>query len=186
MNERVKKLIKPMIIIAAAIFGLCCLIKKPSTYDDVSAYIGYAISGIGILFVVYERFLWKYIPWNRPPVLKKQYAGTLSYVYKNQPGTKDISIGVKQTWLSVEITTQTDINASYTIAGTIVNEHGVDVLYYTYVTDPSAVYQGKNPIQHGTCRMVLDNKNNRIKGKYWTSSKTVGDMEWTDISESRS
>ncbi|MDD6488467.1 MAG: hypothetical protein PUG48_01450 [Clostridia bacterium] len=186
MNEHVKKLIKPMVIFAAIIFACCFFIKKPESYDDYTSYLGYSISGVCVLFVVYERVLWRIIPWNRPPILKKKYAGKLSYVYKKQHGLKDISIRVKQTWLSVEITTKTDINSSYTITGTIVNEYGIDVLYYTYMTDPSAVHQGKNPIQYGTCRMVLNDNNKKIKGKYWTSSQTVGDLEWEEISEGRS
>lgn len=183
MKDRMTKLLKPMVLLAAAIFAICCLIKKPTVFDDYSSYIGYAISGITVLFVLYEKILWKFIPWNRPPVLKKEYAGTLSYVFKKQPGTKDISISVKQTWLSVEITTKTDINASYTVTGSIVNERGIDVLYYTYVTDPSAVFQGKNPIQYGTCRMVLNMDNKKISGKYWTSSQTVGDLVWNEVGE---
>ena len=185
MNERVKKLIKPMILLGFTIFVICCLIKKPMAFEDYSAYVGYAISGVTVLFVVYEKFLWKFVPWNRPPVLEKEYEGMLSYTYKKQPGTKPISITVKQTWLSVEITTKTDTNASYTVTGNIAYEHGVDVLYYTYITEPLAVQQNKNPIQYGTCRMILDNQNKTIRGKYWTSSQTVGDLEWNEISEDR-
>ena len=183
MSERIKKLIKPMIVIATFVFVTCCLIKKPVIFEDCSAYLGYAISIVGILFVVYERVLWRFISWNRPPILKNNYDGVISYVYKKQPSTKDIKISVKQTWTTIEITTKTDINASYTITGTIVNEYGVDVLYYTYVTEPSAIHQGENPIQYGTCRIVLDGKNENIKGKYWTSSQTIGDIEWTAISQ---
>ena len=183
MKERVTRLLKPMIFVAAAIFAICCLIKKPTGFDDYSSYIGYAISGITILFILYEKILWKYIPWNRPPILKNEYSGTLSYIYNKQPGTKDISIAVKQTWLSVEITTKTDINASYTVTGSIVNERGVDVLYYTYVTDPSALSQNTNSIQFGTCRMVLNADNKNISGKYWTSSQTVGNLVWNEVDE---
>ena len=179
MNERVKKLIKPIIIIAAIIFACCFFIKKPESYGDYTTYLSYSISSVSVLFILYERFLWRIIPWNRPPILKKKYDGKLSYVYKKQPGEKDIAIDVKQTWLSVEITTHTDINSSYTITGSIISEHGIDVLYYTYMTDPQATCQAKNPIQHGTCRMILSGNNERICGKYWTSSQTVGDMVWT-------
>lgn len=183
MNDRIKKLIKPMILTAVVIFAVCCIVKKPSVFDDYSSYVGYAISGVTVLFVLYERVLWRFIPWNRPPVLKKKYKGTLSYVYKREHRNKPISITVKQTWLSVEITTKTNINASYTVTGTITNEHGMDVLYYTYITDPSAVYQSQNPIQYGTCRMVLNGDNQSIVGKYWTSSQTVGDMTWDENGE---
>ena len=178
MNVQIKKLIKPIILVAVMIFMTCCIIKKPKTFDDYSSYVSYAISGVCILFVCYEKFLWRFIPWNRPPILKKEYAGTLFYDCKKKLNTKPISIKVKQTWLSVEITATTDINTSYTITGTIVKEHGVNILYYTYVTNPSAVNYQKNPIQYGTCRMPLSEANQKLKGKYWTTSQTVGDLEW--------
>ena len=178
MNKRLENFIKPMIVVAALIFAICCLIEKPETFDDYSSYVGYAISGVCFFFVIYERYLWRLIPWNRPPILSKHYDGTLKYVYKNKPGTKPIKITIKQTWLTIKITTKTDINESYTITGIITTENDVDILYYTYVTNPSAVYQSKNPIQHGTCRMILNKDNTSITGKYWTSSQTIGDMEW--------
>ena len=46
------------------------------------------------------------------------------------------------------------------------------------MTNPTAATQSENPIQHGTCRMILDGDNSRINGKYWTSSNTTGDIEW--------
>lgn len=178
MNDRVKKMIKPIIIAAVLIIVLCWIVLKPATLEDKISCVGYAISGVTILFVLYERLLWRYIPWNRPPLLKKKYNGIIAYEYKNQPSTKSIEITVKQSWLSVSIKTKTDINSSSSITGTIVSEFGDDVLYYNYITTPSAATQGKNPIQHGTCRMLLEGDNAVVKGKYWTSSKTVGDIKW--------
>lgn len=87
-------------------------------------------------------------------------------------------MAIKQTWTSIDIKVNTGINSSVTIYATIVNEFGQNVLYYTYMTNPSAETQQKNPIQHGTCRMVLTESNRELSGKYWTSSKTVGDIEW--------
>lgn len=49
---------------------------------------------------------------------------------------------------------------------------------YTYMTNLTAATQSENPIQYGTCRMILDGDNSRISGKYWTSSNTTGDIEW--------
>ncbi len=180
MNERFKSLIKPMIFVAIAIFVLCCLfVKKPEKLDDYTSYAGYAVSGVGILFLLYERFLWRFIPWNRPPVLKKKYNGLLKYKYRNQECTKPIAIEVKQTLFSVVVNTKTDINSSYSVTGNIVKEHdGVEVLYYTYYTDPTSASRRKNPIQYGTCRMVLNRNNENISGAYWTSSETIGDIEW--------
>lgn len=181
MNERIKSLIKPMIFAAAIFFGLCCLVKKPEKLEDYTSYIGYAITGVGILFFLYERFLWRWIPWNRPPILKTKYNGILKYKFKVEE-TKPIEIEVKQTWSSVIVNTKTDINSSYSVIGNIVKEHDdVYVLYYTYQTNPTSATRRNNPIQYGTCRMVLDKKNEKISGNYWTSQKTIGDIEWTAV-----
>ena len=177
MNQYIKNIVKPIILIAMAIFLSCCFIKTPESMKQCMSYISYSVSGVTFLFLIYEKYIWKLIPWNRPPVLKKEYTGCLSYVYEDIPGTKPISVKLKQSWFTIEITTKTDINASYTVTGTIVKEHGVDVLYYTYITNPSAISQSKNPIQYGTCRMILDNTE-KIYGKYWTTSKTAGDIIW--------
>ena len=187
MNDRIKNLIKPMIFSAIGIFVLCCiLIKVPDKFEDFTSYAGYAVSGVGILFLLYERFLWRIIPWNRPPVLKKKYNGNLKYKYKNQESTKPITIDVKQTLLSVKVNAKTDINSSYSVTGSIVKEHDdIDVLYYTYYTDPISAVRKKNPIQYGTCRMILNNRNEKIKGTYWTSSETIGDIEWVATENNR-
>lgn len=178
MQEQVKNLIKPIIVVAIIIFVLCWIIDKPLTSEDCLSYIGYSISGVTILFILYEQWLWRYIPWNRPPVLKKHYNGVIRYTYKRVQEEKHIEITVKQTLFSVCVETKTDINSSYTVSGIIVKECDNYILYYTYITNPNAVVQKSNPIQYGTCRMVLNNKNTILNGKYWTSSQTVGDIEW--------
>ena len=187
MNERFKSLIKPMIFAAAIIFALCCLvIKKPEKLDDYTSYVGYAVTGVGILFFLYERFLWRWIPWNRPPILRKKYNGVLKYKYKDEE-SKPIEIEVKQTWSSVIVNTKTDINSSYSVTGSIVEEHDdVNVLYYTYYTDPTSATRKNNPIQYGTCRIILDKKNEKISGTYWTSNKSIGDIEWAAAENDRS
>ena len=180
MSEKIKKLITPMIVTAVVIFVFLCLILKPEVPENYASYVSYTASAITVLFVLYERILWRCIPWNRPPVLKKKYDGTLYYIENNEKKTKSIEIIVRQSWLAVSIKTNTDINSSWSITGSIVQEYGENVLYYNYITNPDALTQESNPIQHGSCRMVLNGKNTYLKGKYWTSSKTVGDIEWKE------
>lgn len=179
METRFQKFIKPIIITSIIIFGICWLTKKPENVDDFCSYIGYAISGVTVLFILYERVLWKAIPWNSPPILKPHYNGKITFVQKKETMSKEIDVTVKQSLFSIRIITKTDINSSNSVVGSIVNENGESVLYYSYITNPSAITQGKNPVQYGTCRMVLINKCETVKGKYWTTSQTLGDIEWT-------
>ena len=183
MIERIKTIIKPITIIFALSFFICCVIKAPSTLGDIVDYTSYSTAFVSVLFIVYVKFLWRLIPWNRPPVLKNKYEGRIHYVFKNKPEIKNIFISIRQTWLSIEVETKTDINESYTVIGSIVTEYGKNVLYYTYVTNPNAANLKNNPIQYGTCRMVLSDDNSKIKGKYWTTRKTIGDIEWEEVIE---
>lgn len=177
MNERAEKLLKLSRYPMAAVFVIACLIKKPESASDYASYIGYGISTVSVLFLVYEKYFWRFIPWNRPYILKEKYDGKIEYIWDGSRHTKPITIHIKQTWLTVKITTETNINRSHTVIGDIIQENGVDVLYYTYITNPSVLSEDNNPAQRGTCRMVLDG-NNVLKGEYWTSSKTVGNIEW--------
>ena len=173
---KIKDLIKPMVAIGILAFLICCLIKKPSTWDDYASYISYAVSAVTILYILYERWLWIFIPWKRPPILKKHYDGTIYYYEGNESKTKSIDVFVEQRLFSLKITTKTDINSSYTIAASIEQEYENFFLYYTYITNPNASVQAGNPIQHGTCRIVLSPDTRSLRGKYWTTSNTIGDI----------
>ncbi len=184
MEEKAKSIIKPLIMIAALIFLALYFWKKPESIEDYFSYVGYSITAVTVLFIIYEKWLWKLNPKNKQLILKKNYDGTITYKYKNnQAERKNIEIEINQTWLTVDITGKTDINSSSTVSGTIIHEFGKNILYYTYITNPNANTERKNPIQYGTCRMVLENSNSTLKGKYWTSEKTIGDIEWVEKSK---
>ena len=120
MKERIDNIIKMLVYIAAIIFIAFCINKKPAGLGDYYSYISYSVTLTSLIFFIYEKFLWRYIPWNRPPMLKRNYAGEISYIYEGKPGKKSMRIVVKQTCLTIRIETETDINESYTVTGNIV------------------------------------------------------------------
>lgn len=174
-----KQLIKPIAIIGIVIFVVACLLDKPLTLGSYFSCAGYAVSGVTAVAVLYDLWLWRWSPLEHAPVLRRKYGGRISSTYENAPASKTIMISVKQTLFSVQITTLTDINSSITVVGLITKEYGAHVLYYTYMTNPDAVVQKTNPVQYGTCRMELGPGIGTIKGKYWTSSGTTGDIVWS-------
>lgn len=178
MSEKIQKLIKPFVFLAIIVFVICCIVRKPAEFGDVTSYIGYSVTAVTLFFIAYEKWIWKFIPCNKPSVLNEKYTGCIRYLFNGVAGEKEINVTIKQSWLNIDVKTMTDINSSVTISSTIVKEYGENVLYYTYMTNPTAATQKENPIQHGTCRMVLAGDNKKIRGKYWTSSNTTGDMEW--------
>ena len=90
MDQQIKKLIKPLVIAAVIIFALCCAYQKPTTWDDYSSYGGYAVSGVTLLFVAYDLWLWKLNPLEDTPVLEKKYDGIIRFKNKRASGEKNI------------------------------------------------------------------------------------------------
>lgn len=177
MEDRIKKLIPGIIVCAFVIFGVFNLFFPVKSLSDVWSYIGYAISIDSILVIFYSMFLWRLNPFEKLPRLKKYYKGEIHSNYKKAPndGKKEIVVEIIQTLFSTRVITRTDINNSVSVYGTVVEENGQQVLYYTYLTNPNASTIKKNPIQYGTCRFVISDSK-KIQGRYWTNIETSGDI----------
>ena len=132
-------------------------------WDLILESAGYSVIPIAI----YERYLWKYNPFVKMPRLKNNYKG--------KSGEKVVEIEIKQSFLSTDVKLKSDEISSKTITSNLVEENGGFVLYYTYITNPLSRYSEKNPIQIGTCKLLID-KIDSIKGSYWTNRKTIGDL----------
>lgn len=176
MVNRVHQLIKPLTIIAIAIFLALYFMKQPLVFEDYCSYVSYAVSGASLIFLLYEKYLWKLIPWNRPPILKTHYRAEISYMLEGEKCIKQMQLDIKQTWLAVDIKTRTESNSSRTICATITEENGDYFLNYSYLTSPKAVDHRVNPIQYGTCRISLNEENGKFYGRYWNTSERVGDI----------
>lgn len=175
MSEQIMKHIKTTIYIAIVIFIICCLISPPTKLDDISSYIGYSISITFIIAGGYEKWGWLYNPFEKTPKLLKKYVGTIEYSYNGENGKKRTEVIINQSLFSIKVEIITDEIRSQCIASKIIKENGNYVLYYTYITNPKSKYSEYNPIQYGTCRILLDDIEN-LHGIYWTTSKTKGDI----------
>lgn len=180
MKSKMEALIKLSGIIVLVIFIILYKLKIPESvleyWDLILESSGYSV----IAIVVYERYLWKYNPFVKIPRLKKKYMGILSYNYKGKFGEKNVEIEIKQSFLSTDVKLKSDEISSKTITSDLVEENGEFVLYYTYITNPLSRCSDENPIQVGTCKLVIDNIND-IRGNYWTSRKTIGDLHFHSI-----
>lgn len=175
MKSKLVALIKISGVLVLLIFIILYYFKTPSSvvdyWDLTLEATGYSVSGI----IVYERLLWRYNPLVNFPKLKKYYIGKLKYNFQGISGEKDIELEINQTFLSISIKLKTDEISSKTITSELLDENGEYVIYYTYVTNPSSKYSEKNPMQLGTCKLLVDNINS-INGIYWTNRRTIGDL----------
>lgn len=154
---------------------------KCETWYDYFGAAGEAVSIATIFLIVYDKWLWKFNPLDSTPRLMGNYTGTIKYNYNGQNQRKSTRVVITQTSLKVKVKITTNEITSSTITSNLIEENDEYVLYYTYITNPHSRYSDGNPMQHGTCRLVQISQD-KLEGKYWTSRKTIGDINLTRTS----
>ncbi|MGO3751693.1 MAG: hypothetical protein ACTJGH_02875 [Peptoniphilaceae bacterium] len=175
MKSRLKNLFKIAVTIAVLIAFIISFFQQPSEIAEYIDIASYATSIAIVLIILFNKCIWRYIPFLDIPILGNEYIGSLKYSYDGHEGEKPANLKVKQTYLEVKITLTTDEISSITITSDLIQENDKYILYYNYWTIPKSSVSDKNPIQLGTCRLeVLENS---LCGNYWTNRKTIGELE---------
>lgn len=176
MREHVGKFLTKGLWVAFAVFLLRFFILRPISAYDYFGAVGETIGITVILMGVYNAILWRYNPLEKMPRLMGKYSGHIEFNFTGTLESKAVNVIIKQTALTVSVKITTDEITSNTITSNLVEENGEYVLYYTYITNPRSRHSEENPIQHGTCRLTEDG-DSKMLGTYWTSRKTIGDIE---------
>ncbi len=180
MDEQIANFLKKCLYVGIFIFAIrWILFSVDSVYDFIGA-VGEVISITILVMGTYCSVLWKYNPLEKTPKIMGLYKGTIEYNCNGEFEKKETNVIIKQTLLSTKVQIVTNEITSNTITGTLMEENEQYVLYYTYITNPKSKYSKENPIQYGTCRLLI-NSTDKLTGTYWTSRKTIGDMELTKI-----
>lgn len=170
MKNKISQYLKYIVPVAVFIFVIFSCF-----FDGFLNNLSYTITITTLLWGLYEKFLWRFNPLEKTPKLFKKYYGKLLYDNENKNEKKEIEVFITQTLFCINIILRSDEIESKTIVGAIVDEYEQKVLYYNYITDPKTGYSQNNPIQKGTCRLVIKDKK-RLEGNYWTTRKTTGDI----------
>ena len=176
MNNTTKDLLTKCIWTSLIIFGICSLFCKYKTIYDFIGIVGEVITLTLFIMGFYCTVLWKYNPLEKTPRLMGTYNGIIEYNFNNIKDKKDVSVIIKQTLLSIKVQIITNEIMSNSITGNIVEENDEYVLYYSYRTNPKSKYSKDNPVQYGTCRIPINDREH-LNGTYWTSRQTIGDIE---------
>lgn len=180
MTDINKKIIKQSIYLALVLFCVRCalsgeeLIKSFSFYNLFS-FAGEAVSITVIVMTLYEKLFWRYNPFEKTPVLMKNYNGVVVSTYDNM--IISTSLEIKQTLLSIHISMKTGESTSKANSAVIQKVDGEWQLIYTYTNTPKAAVRDRSEIHHGTGYLIISDPK-KIYGQYYTDRKTTGDMEF--------
>lgn len=176
MKNNIKSIINLTTVISLVFTVIVIRFKQ---FNSLYDYIGTASDLVAIIVcidLIYVKYIWKYIPFEKTPRIYGTYEGIIRYNFNGNESEKNIRLEIKQTLLSVKVKVITDEITSDSIMGNIVEEREANVLYYTYITNPQSKYSMNNPIQYGTCRLIITDID-KLEGIYWTSRRTNGDIE---------
>lgn len=181
MKDQLSKFVSKYIWMAIVLFALRCAISWKDLTANASLYnlYGFAGEAIGvaaILMAAYERFLWKFMPFEDVPVLRKVYTGIIKSSYDNLE--RKATLKIKQSLLSVHITLITNESRSQSLSASIDEILGEKQLTYCYLNTPKSKVRHRSEVHYGTAMLCVENPN-RLTGRYYTDRKTIGDMEFS-------
>lgn len=179
-----KKLIAAIVLLSSlATIALYWLVGLLPT-----ASIGIAASKIGLvttvsfcLWEVYRRWLWKsrWLQWwIAHPNIAGTWKGTAKSSFDLEKPPIAISVTIKQTFTTLDISFRTDsaTSQSYSLAGCLVsdNEAGRHRMVYTYLNEPDPFAKGLD-MHFGTAILEIEGlPPSRMQGQYLTARQTKG------------
>jgi len=126
------------------------------------------------------------------PLIQGTWRGTLSSTWTNPetnqyPAPIPMILVVRQTFLTVSCTlfTAESESRSYSASIHIDEDSGEVRLVYSYTNRPRTTIRDRSPIHDGTVSLqILGNPPKELRGEYWTSRKTTGEINLTLSSKS--
>ena len=152
--------------------------SKDFSLYNIYGYAGEAIAFSAFIMVIYEKWLWKYNPFEKTPVLKKKYRGTLVSTYDGIK--RDATLDIKQSLLAVSVIFTTGESKSKSISASIDKIQEEWQLTYCFLNVPQAKVRERSEIHYGTAMLCIENPE-EIQGQYYTDRKTIGDMKFIPL-----
>ncbi len=173
MNEKIKKYYSKVLWVALIIFVIRCFIAIPKSLYDLYGCMGETISITAIFMYCYNKWLWRYIPIEKTPVLYKEYRGVFKSSYDDIE--HEAIVQIKQTLLTIQVIVTTGESKSKSISCSIEEVLGENQLTYCYLNTPNAGVRSRSEVHYGTAMLCVDNPI-QLKGQYFTDRKTTGDI----------
>ena len=137
-----------------------------------------------VLWMVFIKWCWRWRIFNYWLVPFPDLTGTWQVSVSSTSDKSEKSILgeaiVKQSFLKIDITLETEESKSRTLTSTFdINvENGSKRLIYNYENVPRATIRDKSQIHFGTCVLDIADDQSALRGEYWNSRKSTGDIEF--------
>lgn len=147
-----------------------------------------AVMYTGIFYIIFSKYLWKikyFHPWLVPyPNIQGTWVGTLESTWIDPKTGKRIApipvqFCIKQDFEHLYISMYTKESSSYSQTARFLEESDKSLMIsYTYSNKPEATVRDRSEIHDGAAYLrIVEDGEIILKGEYWTSRKTTGDIK---------
>lgn len=177
MKSEEKGLIKYSVTIGIIVFVVLCVTHnlniRLNTLKSITDYAGDSIS-ISVTFAFfYEKYIWRWNPFEKHPRLAKKYSGYLISTFDDKKRTLELDL--KQTLMTCKVHQKTEESDSDAINTNIIDINGRSALVYTYLNVPRLNVRERSPIHYGSAILFI-NSQEKLNGGYFTDRKTTGQI----------
>lgn len=187
MRKEEIKLIVYLSIALASILTLTYLVCFSTKIELITIFRGvsFSITAVTFFWTFYFSYGWTFWPFNKlfyRPNINGTWAGTLISDYKGENGKGvppiEFYIVVRQSFIRIHFTTLTKdfVGLSYAETFSLDKDTGLKNIAYLYRKDSSQL--DDNILREGATelRLILSKDEKRLKGKYWSNTKTQGSI----------
>lgn len=187
-KPELQRLLKVFCYVVAVVWMICAAGTAYFTSEDISASIVVktlptAVTVSGLVFAFLYGVSWKnerLARWLKRPAVHGAWCGTLVSDYKAKQGVQlhiPIVFVIRQTYLSLSVQSYTpggQVGTS-TLEG-LVQDSRTGETHLRYLFGLTRHYNNENKITKGAGELRLENKSSVLRGAYWTSTPTHGEV----------
>lgn len=176
-----KKIIKLIIYITTGVFAICAILSFAHDVYPILKIISLVTAISEFIIALYFSILWRRFNFLKVPKIYGKYNVVIKYIdpKDNKCKSKQCSATIRQDLFSISLSLETDERTSDTIGCNLRKNDNVNYLYYVYKTTTKVEFLGLNPEQTGAVELRIFK--NKLEGRYWTTSKTSGDICFVKI-----
>lgn len=190
IKYNISKYITILSPLSILLFVTISLIRNNLSYlglNSIWENITTTITIVTVLCTIFATWAWKlkiFQGWLVPfPSLSGEWKGVIVSTYQSKNTEIPIHVIIKHNFFNIQIQIKTKESSSISTCGSFdIDEYrGLKQLLYSYQNYPKATVRDKSQIHYGTTRLEISSNAKILKGEYWTSRKTTGDIKLNKI-----
>jgi hypothetical protein len=183
------------ITIVSTVYGAALFMLGIRLTGNVGHLVAYAPTGLGLLAVAFDKWIWRWpfvLPFVTKPLVRGMWFVTISPTPNSRipPGGNrgpiEGAVLIEQNYFSIHVTQYTDESTSQsTVAsiGSVGDSTNQSTLSFMYTNASSLKHRARSPVHDGACQLAIaGDAPTELRGGYWTSRLTAGDLHLTLVS----